>query len=112
MGWTQREIAMGATSKQQKERQRAAGETRKMTHEDKRSQKVRAVEQRQEKEAIAQQKRREEAESSAMAEEDKKAWLCRSVRWKTPDQILNDKIDKALALGASRMASNDFCFWL
>ena len=39
-----------------------------------------------------------EAESSAMAVEDKRSWLWRCQNYKTPDQNLQDRIDRALAM--------------
>ena len=91
------EFAIGATSKEQKERQRAARETRKMGDEDKLSHKVRVFQQRKEKQAIANQKFREEEENKSMAEEDSRARICRSENWKTPEQNRLDRIDRALA---------------
>ena len=97
-GWTQAEIAMGATSSQQKERQRVYRETQKKIVEDKLRKKAGLWQRRKEKQADAHKKRLEQSESSAMAVEDKRSWLWRRQNYQTPDQNRQDWIDRALAM--------------
>ena len=97
-GWTQAEIAIGATSSQQRERQQVHRELRTMMVEDKLSKKAGLWQRRIEKQASADKKRLEQAESSAMALEDKLAWFWRCQNYKTPEQNFHDRIDRALAM--------------
>ena len=97
-GWTEREFAIGATSSQQKERQRVYRQTQQKIVEDKLRKKAGLRQLRKEKQAEADQKRREETERSLMAEEDHQSWLCRCRNWKTPNQNHRDWVDRALAM--------------
>ena len=97
-GWTEAEIAMGATSERQLECKRVYRELQAMKVEDELSKNAEAHRMRQKAAVAAARKSKAEKESSAMALEDACASRWRRENYQTPEQNLDDWLDRALAM--------------
>ena len=95
-GWTQAEIRMGATSKQQMERQRVHQEMERKKAEDARSKAAEAYRRRQKARIDDARRRLEEFERERMALEDSHAWSWRSRDYLSPEQHWWASIERCL----------------